>query len=677
MGRVKHFINRVDKTVLDSTITKQGSRGTDQAKFSLLPSCNVVTNDDFVYLQDIIDLGCLCGFYGFEKSVGDQSGHCNHIRGFVNVPSALSRFEFECNLTCTGTGNNNGTMAAGCETYVTGKVGCKAFCFEGTRYITVANECEYDIERDNKFSISAWVKMPCASASANEMIIGKSVNATTGLGWKLNYRSDDLVTFRIGDGTSQFIVNSVATFNDCTFHHVVATYSGNSNQNGMKIYVDGVLDASGTASAISCTILNNCVVSFGATSGGVSRFTGVVDDIYIFKDKELTRDQVNALYLRGKTNYVAGKQGCANCFDGCTSFEIKEGEIICPAPCNLISHWKLEGDVLDSKGCNCGTLVGCCNIFSTSKVGDFSLHSPVSNHVTTTSSPFDFEHTEDFSISGWYYHDVACGSNNRTFFAKSNDLVTTVPSSWGMRRSDSTGWTFRMVDGVCNQFEVSSGACFDDFDRWWHVVVTYNGTTKNIKMYVDNSLKNCNTATFTATIRNSLNFSLSADSDGSRSSNSRIDDVRIYNKELTAANVTQLFKLPFDYEYTCNFSISTWFNSTNSCLGIIYGKGIVNAGIEMRLRACPNDIQLTIANSSGNRIRATTTTGGLNDGCWHNIVATYDGTGLASGVTFYLCGVLDCTVTITDTLCCLSIRRDEPPVISGLTCLASCFWYLM
>ena len=72
------------------------------------------------------------------------------------------------------------------------------------------------------------------------------------------------------------------------------TYDGNSNQNGMKIYINGILSATGGTAAISNSILNNKLVALGAESDGSRVMFGQLDDMRIY-NTELTASQIATL----------------------------------------------------------------------------------------------------------------------------------------------------------------------------------------------------------------------------------------------------------------------------------------------------------------------------------------------------------------------------------------------
>jgi len=131
------------------------------------------------------------------------------------------------------------------------------------------------------------------------MFVAKSANVGSGTGWKIFSSNAGGTIFRIGDGSTNFSITGSTTINDGNWHYVVITFDGSSNRNGMKLYVDGVLDVTGTSAAMSGPISNyqnNLDVTFGARSGGGNNLTGNLDRVTVFA-AELVPIEIQALAL--------------------------------------------------------------------------------------------------------------------------------------------------------------------------------------------------------------------------------------------------------------------------------------------------------------------------------------------------------------------------------------------
>ena len=317
MARVRLFVKDTETTFLKSTVTKQGDRAIDQAKI-YLPTCNnVEPNNDIKYVQDIASLTDLKLMLTTDCSTGDDSGYDHHANGFINIPTYLTRFEFENNVNDTGCLCSTATINCGCATFTCGKVGngvtTRAFCFDGTRYITLNNECKYDFRQDQNWSISTWV-YPTVACMEQALITKRDALTCDG-GYSLSINACNNIQFDIATNVTENNITSMCTVPLCMWTHVVATYAAVSNRSGIKLYINGELDTTGTCMAIGTPVVNCCNVALGATSVGGSLFTGRLDDSYIFR-KELTADQSTNLYQRGALSYQCGKWGKSVGFDG-------------------------------------------------------------------------------------------------------------------------------------------------------------------------------------------------------------------------------------------------------------------------------------------------------------------------------------------------------------------------
>lgn len=243
------------------------------------------------------NIDVVTSFTNTEKTLGDYDITDNTSKLVCYIP-----FDYDI----LDASNSNDGILTGTETWVSGpeirKVGMrKALSFNGsTNYVTLTNESNFDFEHTNTFSVSFWIKM--GSINADQGLVVKSNDLTTGSGWKIYFQNtSDLIVFKLANGTNIYSVSSTTSLSTTKWNHVVCTFSGNSNQTGMKIYVNGVLEAIGASSTISGTILNNVSVVLGAESDAGSLLTGYMDELQIW-NTELTSSDVIDLY--------AGKQIC-------------------------------------------------------------------------------------------------------------------------------------------------------------------------------------------------------------------------------------------------------------------------------------------------------------------------------------------------------------------------------
>ncbi len=97
---------------------------------------------------------------------------------------------------------------------------------------------------------------------------------------------------------------------------------------------------------------------------------------------------------------------------------------------------------------------------------------------------------------------------------------------------------------------------------WYHIVATFDGTTNanSINIYVDGNLDTTDTSCTVGTQGGpSANFRFGADSSGGRSANASMDEVMVFNDDLSQAEVTEIYNLGRNFGiYNHTDIISHW-----------------------------------------------------------------------------------------------------------------------
>ncbi len=238
-----------------------------------------------------------------NQTVGEYNG--SHFEDFSSLPA--------------GTKNNGSCSGTSCPAVnTTGKIR-GAMTFDGVNdYVDVANEANFDFERTNSFTLSAWVK---PSVTSNwEAIIGKSTLSN-------NYRGIRFVTQTGGelriDMVSNWDINVLretttnANIDDGNWHHVATTYNGSSSSSGLKFYVDGG-EKSTTIDydTLSATVLTDVTLKIGASNAGTgdsiaNAFNGSIDEVAIW-NRTLSSAEIQQLYLHGAPTYFTDSPAALN-----------------------------------------------------------------------------------------------------------------------------------------------------------------------------------------------------------------------------------------------------------------------------------------------------------------------------------------------------------------------------
>ena len=199
------------------------------------------------------------------------------------------------------TANRDGTLYGAANAYAWAQAG--ALRSEGletslgmTSAVITSNASQAGPAR---FSVEAWVR---TSSTTGGRVLGFGNGATTTgsttVDRQLYVGANGRAYF--GIGSAKTVVAGTAAINDGAWHHLVGTYT--TGNGGMRLYVDGVLQGSGTATTLSLTGYWRAGAESmsGWTSNPGSYFVGNLEELAVYT-ATLTAAQVKAHYDAGVT----------------------------------------------------------------------------------------------------------------------------------------------------------------------------------------------------------------------------------------------------------------------------------------------------------------------------------------------------------------------------------------
>ncbi len=208
-----------------------------------------------------------------------------------------------------------------------------------------------------------------------------------------------------------------------------------------------------------------------------------------------------------------------------------------PASDNLIGHWTFDNEwtdattIYDRSGRNNnGTFQGGLSLADqgSGQNGEAFDFNGTSDYI---SLPFFGTGVNFTEISGatWINPDIVSGVRG-VFLGRGNTM------HWEISGSDLR---VRLEGGIFLTAQLPT------VNTWTHMAFTYNRTTQNFNLYYNGTnvgtlSGNSNTATFYAS---GSNPQIGASAEGSRYWNGEIDDISIYNRELTAADISELYRM--------------------------------------------------------------------------------------------------------------------------------------
>lgn len=159
-------------------------------------------------------------------------------------------------------------------------------------------------------------------------------------------------------------------------------------------------------------------------------------------------------------------------------------------------------------------------------------------------APLQFERTNPYSISAWVKSNSATA---QAIFSKMDVSPTFRGYLVNFSSAGAIQWFNINDNGTGNSIRVDTTTTGFANNVWRHIVVTYSGssTAAGCKIYVDGTSRALTVTTdnLTATMLTTAAAHIGRRTDGGSPLyfNGNIDEVAVYNKELSAAEVTTIF----------------------------------------------------------------------------------------------------------------------------------------
>ena len=374
---------------------------------------------------------------------------------------------------------------------------------------------------DTNCSASAWVYIDSGFTSGNKTIIGaaSSTSGTEGaLRLQLTYVSSNTYQITLAKTTGTSGTNfyygsswSSSTINVNQWYHIIGTY--NSTNRLAKIYLNGSLvESKNLTNSASVTSVTNVLI--GGQRINVANWSGKIDQVRIFQ-KELSSSEVSTLYAETAST-VESLSPLGN-------ETVDTLQVLGDSSC--IATYRFENNEDDLSGNYDGT--GTNIQYVAGRYGQAASFNGSDSQITTSYNPDD---TNAFSWSSWInVTNVATDPNDNIFgtmessspfngvaiFLDVNDIAL---STGGSNRGN-------IVENVVT-------------GTWYHVAITYNGSG-TFKTYKDGSL----VSSISQTPVNGGSFWLGNGGPSSWNAfDGKLDQVRVFNKELSASEVTTLYE---------------------------------------------------------------------------------------------------------------------------------------
>ncbi len=381
---------------------------------------------------------------------------------------------------------NNGTAYNGATFSMNARVGSQAGSFDGADDY-VSGSTSGLPSGSSPRTLSAWVKV--GSGTQGRAILQYGTGPASS--FQLSIDSSNRATVGSSNGT----ITGTSSLSDGRWHYVVGVYEG-SGTNRAGIYVDGVLENSGTIPAPGTV---NGGFTIGAFSGGGGYFSGLIDEAAIY-NRTLAIDEINKSYNDGL---------------------------------GRIGLWRMDGDWTDASGNgNNGTAYNGTTFSTAARVGSQAGGFDGVNDYVTVKSSAIIANSSQSTIEAWV-NPASFGSVRRIYSENSSGGAVFVLSIESAGKAALSIWR---TDISGNWVTVTSDTILQ-LNSWSHVVGTLDAS--GMKIYVNGVLVGTNTAnnlpsngSITEVVFGRLN-----NGGGVEYFSGLLDEAAVYNRALTAEEI--------------------------------------------------------------------------------------------------------------------------------------------
>ena len=417
----------------------------------------------------------------------------------------------------------------------------------------------------NKISVSTWFNYP-TNASTNTQYIIAQDNPSSDRRWSLGFNTSNKLFARIynTDNTQTSYFTGTTVVKDSRWHQVVLVYDGTSNANGIKMFLDGKLEAQATASGTGLHTGSALMTTIGNAS--VSGQYGPLFDCNLSNvqlwDTDLTYGtvtsvgdvaggQVSTLYNNGiplttaiATNNLKGwykldntatwtDSGSSSWPFGYYSIPDASGNGNTGISSNMAKESLVFGEVSSlngiSSGMNAANLVQS-NLNTTTTYSRYALNFDGTGDKITLNSSINTGN--NYSVSFWLNPENVSSGNSYIFSDSTTSPYKGLALDQGSGTAGGFG-NFYYYNGSVNK--VNNTAILGDV--WSHIVITFHVTGREINFYVNGVLDK--TLSFVSNIGTLINeFGIRTTGNAY---NGDLSNISIWNTTLISPQITELY----------------------------------------------------------------------------------------------------------------------------------------
>lgn len=404
------------------------------------------------------------------------------------------------NTAADSEGGHDGTVSGATWTAGTDN---GALLFDGSNdRVNLTSDAQLDDVFEGGATVMAWINPDNWGESDSGRVLDKT-DSTSGNrdGWAIGLDGNDAsLAFVQGfSGDNGYWVTAEDSIRRDVWQHIAVVYDASSTGNDPAVYIDGVSQALIESSSPAGSLRSDAALNLtlGNYAQGTNRtFDGMIDDVRIYP-RLLSESEIN--------------------------------DIVTPPGPEPLAHWMMDDGAgptaIDSVGGHDGTLLG--PLWVAGRV-DGALHFDGADDVVEVPHASTLSLSTQFTIAAWVRNESPIFGSTHRIISKE---ATGSSDSYWLGLQGMTLWT-----GIGGGFYSSSTVLVPD--TWYHVAVSFDDDADELILYVNGTAETISTST--SLTANTAPVRIGANWESGKYWHGLLDDVRIYDTVLSAAQIASL-----------------------------------------------------------------------------------------------------------------------------------------
>ncbi len=409
-------------------------------------------------------------------------------------------------------GNNNTLSDSGGVLRINGKIGKSMETDNNeTQQLTIANASQTGLGVSSSYSLAYWINI--SSNEACDDVMGKSGS----YGFYLSCGGNQSITGWYYNGsTSVELESGVNTVTVGNWAHVEFVHDNNSDVD--SIYINGVLSNRATSMTTN-PVTSSSSFNIGGTENFPSQLNGKMDDVKMYN------------YARNAIQVIEDMNGSH------------------PAPGSpvgsAVGYWKMDegsGTTANDSSPNGNSLtLSAASWTNNGKFAKAWNGDGTNPHLSKADdADFDFEASEDFTLSAWVKSDSTSNPGASQFIF--DKQVATNNPGYRLYFNTSGQLVCDIDDDTTSYPEDSATTTIDYYDNTWHNVLCVRDITADkLSLYVDGKLAAQDTdISATGSLANADSLTIGAQdttAGGTDDLAGDLDEIKIYRSALSSDQV--------------------------------------------------------------------------------------------------------------------------------------------